>query len=483
LSSQLIEHIISDFRQYGKPILMVEDVYRFLQRDDVAQHLNQNKILISTGSNLSQRIRYHNADNSTLHLFITNPEEHLEDILQIASSIIFSIGHYLDGYHLDTIAELSLEKLDRLYLSKPITKLSQAETLNLLPDQKQTALGSPTLSLHVDQINQQLNKEDVNWHIVLSLLSDVVIGHSGSLDDNQFDNFLKEVNSQFQDYLLANHKSLINSSSINKPKLVSKVLDHIEFNYKGDKVALVVVDGFSYWQYKMLSRHLSAQLKKVEDILHSWIPSITQLSRQAIFRGDVPDKEYVQNPTNEKKLWFKYWEGKGFTKDEIDYQHDPKEYKINNRTKRLGIVFKDLDDKMHSSSDYNDLRSLTENWFERSDIVSYLDKLTSSGFQVILTTDHGNVEAQGWRTLSGREKLGTNNKSGSRSQRHIEYTDEWLVREFVNENEEIRPSIVVDEQAIYFTDIRSFSKEKQLVTHGGSHIFEVLIPFIKLSKD
>lgn len=99
-----------------------------------------------------------------------------------------------------------------------------------------------------------------------------------------------------------------------------------------------------------------------------------------------------------------------------------------------------------------------------------------------LTTDHGNVEAEGWRTLSGREKLGTN-KSGSRSQRHVEYTDQWLVKEFFNENEEIRDSVVIDEQAIYFTDNRSFSKEKQLVTHGGSHIFEVLIPFIKLSKD
>ena len=311
----------------------------------------------------------------------------------------------------------------------------------------------------------------------------MVIGDTGDFIESEFDDFLKEVNSKFQDYLATNHKSLINSNPINKPKLVSKILDHIAFNYKEDKVALVVVDGFSYWQYKMLSKHLSDQFQKVEDILHSWIPSITQLSRQAIFKGDVPDKEYIQNPINEKKLWFKYWEENGIGQDEIEYQHDPIEFSVKSRTKRLGIVFKDLDDKMHSSSDYNDLRSLTENWFERSKLMSYLDKLISNGFQVILTTDHGNVEAEGWRTLSGREKLGTKNKSGSRSQRHIEYTDEWLVKEFVNENEEIRPSIVIDEQAIYFTDNKSFSKEKQLVTHGGSHIFEVLIPFIKLSKD
>lgn len=483
MSNRLIEHIISDFRQYGKSILLAVDVYGFLERADVILQLNKNKIKVSSGSNLLQRINYHHSDTSTLHIFVKNEEEHLEDLKELATSITFSIGHYLDGYHLDTIAKLTLEELDRLYLSKPITTLSQAETISLLRDQKQANQELPSFSLCMEQIRQQLENENPNWHIVLILLSDIVINRSFNFDESQFDDFLKEVNSKFQEYLAKNHKSLISSSSINNPKLVSKVLDHIDFNYEKEKIALVVVDGFSYWQYKMLSKHLSEQFQKVEAILHSWIPSITQLSRQAIFKGDVPDKEYVQNPTNEKKLWFKYWEENGFGKDEIDYQHDPKEYQVRNRTKRLGIVFKDLDDKMHSSSDYNDLRSLTENWFERSDIVSYLDKLASSGFQIILTTDHGNVEAEGWRTLSGREKLGTNNKSGSRSQRHIEYTDEWLVKEFVNENEEIRPSIVIDEQAIYFTDNKSFSKEKQLVTHGGSHIFEVLIPFIKLNKD
>ena len=481
MNNQLVEHIISDFRQYGKQILFVEDVNGFLVREDVNVILNQNKIVVSSGSNLSQRIQYHISDNSTLQIFIKNSDQHLEDIAQQASVINFSIGHYLDGYHLESIENLNLKELDRFYTSNPITKLSEVDTLKLLSELKQTDT-PPTLAHYIERIKQQLTKDDINWHIVLSLFGDIITDSSAQLNDSSFQDCLKMANNKFQEYLSASHKSLINSNPIIKPKLVSKVLDHIDFNYKKDRVALVVIDGLSYWQYKLLSMHLPADLKKAQDIIHSWIPSITQLSRQALFKGDVPAKEYVQNPTNEKKLWFSYWESKGIAKNEIEYQHDPTEYQANSRTKRLGIVFKDLDDKMHSSSDYKDLKSLTEHWFERSNIVSYLNNLVSDGFQVILTTDHGNVEAEGWRTLSGREKLGTN-KSGSRSQRHVEYTDDWLVREFVNANEEIRDSVVIDEQAIYFKDDRSFSKEKQLVTHGGSHIFEVLIPFIKLSKD
>ena len=483
MNNQLIEHIISDFRQYGKQILFVEDVNGFLDREDVNEILNQNKIVVSSGSNLSQRIQYHISDNSTLQLFIKNADQHLEDITQQASLINFSLGHYLDGYHLESINNLSLTELDRLYTSNPITKLSEADTLKLLSDQKQTDTPkNPTLSHSIERITHQLTKDEINWHIILSLFGDIINDNAAQLDDSSFDECLKMANNKFQEYLSANHKSLINSNPIIKPKLVSKVLDHIAFNYKEDRVALVVVDGLSYWQYKMLSIHLPGDVKKAEDIIHSWIPSITQLSRQALFKGDNPEKEYVQNPTNEKKLWFSYWESTGFGKNEIDYQHDPTEYQVNGRTKRLGIVFKDLDDKMHSSSDYKDLKNLTKNWFEKNIIVSYLNDLVSDGFQVILTTDHGNVEAEGWRTLSGREKLGTN-KSGSRNQRHVEYTDDWLAKEFMAENEEIRDSIVKDEQAIYFTDNKSFSKDKQLVTHGGSHIFEVLIPFIKLSKD
>ena len=114
MSSRLIEHIISDFRQYGKSILLAIDVDGFLKRSDVILLLNKNKVEVTSGSNLSQRIKYHHSDNSTLHIFIKNEEEHLEDLSQHASSIVFSIGHYLDGYHIESIASLSLEELDRL---------------------------------------------------------------------------------------------------------------------------------------------------------------------------------------------------------------------------------------------------------------------------------------------------------------------------------------------------------------------------------
>jgi hypothetical protein len=137
---------------------------------------------------------------------------------------------------------------------------------------------------------------------------------------------------------------------------------------------------------------------------------------------------------------------------------------------------------MHSSKDFVDLLKLTENWLKRSKIRQTIQELLSQSFRVIITSDHGNIQAKGWRGLNGKEKLGTN-KSGSRSERHLEYSEKRLKDEFLNNNPELLGSIVQEEQAIYFKDDLSFSRRDELVTHGGAHFLEVVIPFIEITNE
>ena len=220
---------------------------------------------------------------------------------------------------------------------------------------------------------------------------------------------------------------------------------------------------------------------KQEGHVYSWLPSITQLSRQAIFKGDSPDRTYRQNPANEERLWLNYWKSKGLNEFEIRYNHEKIHLENLSPLKRFALVFKDLDDYMHSSKDFTDLLKLTENWIVRSQIVEVINQLVKEDFKVFITSDHGNIQAKGWRSLKGREKLGTN-KSGSRSERHIEYSEDWLKDELLTNNPDLNDSVVQEEQAIYFKNNYSFSSKESLVTHGGSHILEVLVPFIEISK-
>ncbi|MDD3871906.1 MAG: PglZ domain-containing protein, partial [Bacteroidales bacterium] len=234
------------------------------------------------------------------------------------------------------------------------------------------------------------------------------------------------------------------------------------------------------WQYELLKTRLPGT--KHEEVIYSWLPSITQLSRQAIFRGDIPLTDYRQGPASEERLWKMYWTEKGCHAFEVVYQHEKIDFSNIDSVTKLAIVFKDLDDKMHSSTDYADLLMLTRNWIERSRITQIVSDLLSKGFTVFLTTDHGNIQAKGWRGLQGREKLGTN-KSGSRSQRHIEYSEQWLSDEFMANNPEMEDSVVKEAQALFFKNDLSFSNEETLVTHGGAHLLEVLIPFVEIKNE
>ncbi|WP_156308388.1 hypothetical protein [Sphingobacterium endophyticum] len=82
--------------------------------------------------------------------------------------------------------------------------------------------------------------------------------------------------------------------------------------------------------------------------------------------------------------------------------------------------------------------------------------------------------------MNGKEKLGTN-KSGSRSERQLEFSEKMLKDEFLDNNPELLASIVQEEQA-YFKNELSFSRRDELVTHGGAHFLEVVIPFIEITN-
>lgn len=484
MASSLIEHIINDFRSYGRSVLLVENNDGFLFREDVIEAFERNNIDVSFGNNLSQRVAFELRNNTnTLLLLNKTNEYYLEDISTIANHVEFFLSQYLSGYHIPSVKDLPLSILDKLFIKKQLFSLSKSETIKEI-EKLSSISKSENKEFDIKKFTEKTHKflsfGQIDWHEMASLFGEAI---PKCINSNQFDlvlELIKSVNKNFQEYLKHNYAQLKNSNPIKKPQIVSKILDYIDFNYKDDSVALIVIDGLSFWQYKLIEESLPGNKKG--GITFSWIPSITQLSRQAIFRGSNPSQLYRQNPNNESKLWREYWKSKGYNDFEIDYQHDSANITNVQPFKRLGIVYKDLDDYMHSSKDYIDLLKLTENWFIRSAIQVTIQELLYKGFRVIITSDHGNIQAKGWRGLNGKEKLGTN-KSGSRSERHLEYSERRLKDEFIENNPELLTSIVQEEQVIYFKDELSFSKRDNLVTHGGAHFLEVVVPFIEITNE
>lgn len=484
MAKGIIQHITESLKSYSSKVFLVENNDRFLYRSDVQQVFGTIGIEITNGTHIEQRIKFEMREPDGLLILLSQDNSfYLEDIKRQAVAIEFSIANYLQSYHIPSIIELDMSILDKLFINQPLINLNRKETQEFIEKLKTKDASSNTeydLEEFIDGLNSLLNENLINWSVVSRIIADAISKTIGTPKFEELYAHINRANAVFQKTLQSSYHQTKNSSAVKKPRIVSKILDYLNFNFRDKKIALFVVDGLALWQYELLRNKLPAN--KHEEVIYSWLPSITQLSRQAIFRGDTPQTDYRQGPTSEEKLWKSYWKEKGSHEFEITYQHEKTDFSNIDSVSKLAIVLKDLDDKMHSSTDYADLLMLTKNWIERSKIAQIVDHLISKGFTVFITSDHGNIQAKGWRGLQGREKLGTN-KSGSRSERHIEYSEKWLTDEFMTNNPDLEDSVLMEEQAIYFKNNLSFSNKELLVTHGGAHLLEVLIPFIEISHE
>jgi hypothetical protein len=484
MAKGLIQHITDRLKSYPAKVFLVENNDRFLYRSDVQDAFGAIGIEINHGTSMEQRITFEMREPDGLLVLLSQDNaNYLEDIKNEAVAIEFSLANFLQSYHIPSLIELDLSIIDKLFRNQPLVGLSRKETQEYIEKLKDEATSSEpeyNLAEFIDGLHVLLHEEDINWAVVSRLIAEGISKTIGTPKFEELYDQINKANTVFLETLQTSYPQTKNSSAVKKPRIVSKILDYINFNYREKKIALIVVDGMALWQYELLKSRLPGT--KHEEVIYSWLPSITQLSRQAIFRGDIPLSDYRQGPTSEEKLWKMYWKDKGCHAFEVVYQHEKIDFSNIDSVTKLAIVFKDLDDKMHSSTDYVDLLMLTNNWIERSGIIQMVDDLISRGFTVFLTSDHGNIQAKGWRGLQGREKLGAN-KSGSRSQRHIEYSEKWLFDEFMENNPDLENSVVKEEQALYFKNDLSFSSNELLVTHGGAHLLEVLVPFIEIKNE
>jgi PglZ domain len=141
-------------------------------------------------------------------------------------------------------------------------------------------------------------------------------------------------------------------------------------------------------------------------------------------------------------------------------------------------VCNDLDDIMHGSILGNSqLKTSTEQWIEKSKIVQSISELKAKGFQIYITADHGNIEAIGLKNLTLKEKVG----ALSRGKRHLHFTNETLLENFLEQNQ----NLLLGKKglSVYLKQQEAFTTENsQVITHGGSHLWEVIVPFISINE-
>lgn len=483
----LIEHIAQDLKDQPSNFLLIENPDRFFHRKDIQVLLESQGIIFLFGSSLYLRVSLETQDekneDATICYFISNESQILEDIRDKVYKKKLSINDYLKSYHPSSLIAEDITILDELYKRPQLRNLSQIETESVIQEIRTVSrtVNSIQINALIEEIRTILSQPDTEtkWFEIARKLSVLLTLEIPLEELNAFIDIEKEINVPFQDYLKQTYSGLHSSNYFKSPKIVSKILPFLA-NQKIEKQALLVIDGMAYWQYEMLKKELDNSLISNEGYTYAWIPSITQLSRQSIFRGANPDSSYKQNPTNEERLFKAFWLKEGVSEAMIGYTHGIPET-LNYSLSKQAIVITDLDDQMHGALDLGMLRVTTNYLIEKKSITSLINGLTDNGYAVYLTSDHGNIQAKGYGALKEREKLGTN-QSGSRSERHLEYSKPELAKYFLESNPDLNGQVVNDGHVIYMSSDLAFSRDKSTVTHGGSHILEVIIPFIELKK-
>lgn len=301
-----------------------------------------------------------------------------------------------------------------------------------------------------------------------------------------------------QAWVAAKHYADLSTLSFhNGPVMVHRIPDYLSSRRKvigAEKIALLVFDGLSLDQWIQIRERLIESTKRFtfdEGTSFAWLPTVTSVSRQAMFSGRKPREfeESIGHTNKEESLWKAYWQEQGVKPNEIMYQRSLRQVEQldalatdldDRRPKIVGLVIDEVDDRLHKERSKQDVALWIANWLKTGFVERLFSLLLDKGFHIYLTADHGNVEAVGM----GRPTQG--DIPETRGERVRVYRSEPLLADSVASY----PNTVKLEIAglpanfmpLFAGGRTAFVTDgEQVVVHGGISVEELIVPFVKVN--
>lgn len=313
--------------------------------------------------------------------------------------------------------------------------------------------------------------------------------------DEAFAELRENVDESFLTWVAERYGGLHNLSSTamvhHIPRLIARRMGDGEVG----KAALVVLDGLSLGQWVPLRDVLvqrASALRFEENAVFAWTPTITPVSRQAIFAATPPTSfpTSIGTTSKEKALWSRFWgDSVGLDSREVIYANlsgdgDAKEIEgeISHRTRVAGIVVQKVDRIMHGMElGERGMQGQVRQWAEEGYLAELISHLAERGFEVYLTSDHGNVEARGIgspaegavaEVRGERVRVYDDPEQRSRVAAGFPGSVQWsgsgLPKDYL-------PLLAPGRTAFV-------AKNRRIVGHGGIALDELAVPFVRVQK-
>jgi hypothetical protein len=297
-----------------------------------------------------------------------------------------------------------------------------------------------------------------------------------------------QVDRLFHSWLLHNYQNLSNLPYIPLPVMVHHIPHFLATKLNGKRIALIVLDGMSIVQWAQISESLSSSFEFEQNAVYTWIPTVTSIARQAIFAGEMPIffAQSIATTAKEEAHWQRFWANRGLAKMYVDYlriAEYPRNYSDFQRSlpknKVRSIVIDLVDQLAHNA--LQGQRGLYEElklWLDTGFLQTMLSSLVDEGYQVYLTSDHGNRECR------GTGKISEGVLASTRGERVRIYSSQVLRDQAAAQyggtpwNSSGLPQTM---QVLLAPETEAFvTKGEQLISHGSMSLEEVIVPFIKV---
>lgn len=346
--------------------------------------------------------------------------------------------------------------------------------------------GEEAVISRIETLTNFLNEMDEtpsSWADLGVLTSEIklwCLANEGTQISIRFAELEEQINNRFQQFLDLSYQDINTRSPYKRPFCVSHILPYLSFHNERP-IVLIIIDGLNLWQARLLIDNVSTVVvPKMFTSIFAWLPTITLLSRQSICRGGVPDPH--TDLYHEENLFNSFWQGKSYSGHDILFKKGKgitafdKAMLLGKRV--AGLIELDLDSILHGTVlGSEQLYVSTELFLKKSNFAGFIEELCISGFSVYITADHGNVEAIGRGVFPSSDKIVTT----SRGARQVNFRDTKDLDRFIDKLP--KEAFRTNYNFLFLKDNTAFIPEKtSIVTHGGSHLWEVLVPFIEFSR-
>jgi hypothetical protein len=297
-------------------------------------------------------------------------------------------------------------------------------------------------------------------------------------------------------WLALHYSDLSSLPTVKGPVLVHHIPRFLSLRRGGGetKIALLVFDGLALDQWSQIRENLTQQAPGLgfeENACFAWLPTLTSVSRQALFSGLKPREfaDTIETTAKEPEQWQHFWQEQGMRPNEVFYRKGLKRAEqlaeldstLSKPTLKIaGIVVDTVDEIVHGAVlGKRGIASQIGSWCESGFVARLFELLLAKGFHVYLTADHGNVEAVG----QGRPNQGV--MAELRGERVRVYRTEGLCADSAHGHPNTQRLDVAGLPANF---LPLFAGERtafvpigeQLVAHGGVSVEELLVPFVKV---